>query len=177
VRGDEDQARFAAVFLPHLAQAHRLARWLTGSASDAEDVVQDAALKALRGIAGFSGANARAWVLTIVRNAANTWLAKNRVAPVVLAADFDRPDQHAAVDDVPDPDTPETLLLRKVEADEVRRAVSALPDVFREVIVLREIHELNYREIAQVVGVPMGTVMSRLARARRMLIDSLGDAR
>ena len=172
---DDDRARFALVFLPHLAQAHRLARWLTGNPSDAEDVVQDAALKAFRGIGGFSGANARAWVLTIVRNAANTWLAKNRAGPVQLASDVEAGDVLDA--DARDPDTPEKLLLRRVEADEVRRAVAALPEGFREVIVLREIHELNYREIAQVLDVPIGTVMSRLARARRMLVDSLGETR
>jgi len=171
--GDEDRARFALVFMPHLTQAHRLARWLTGNASDADDVVQDAALKAFRGIGGFTGANARAWVLTIVRNAANTWLAKNRATPVVLAGDVDGAE--LAFAEAPDPDTPEKLLLRRVEADEVRRAVADLPAAFREVIVLCEIHELNYREIAEVTGVPIGTVMSRLARARRMLVDSLGE--
>ena len=177
MRGEDDRARFAATFLPHIAQAHRLARWLTGSATDAEDVVQDAALKAYRGIAGFSGGNARAWVLTIVRNAAHTWLAKNRAIPVVLAADIERTEQQVEAVEAPDPDTPEILLLRKAEAEAVRRAIAALPEVFREAIVLREMHELDYREIAQVLGVPIGTVMSRLARARRLLIDSLGEAR
>lgn len=177
MRGDEDRARFAATFLPHIAEAHRLARWLTGSATDAQDVVQDAALKAYRGIAGFSGGNARAWVLTIVRNAAHTWLAKNRAFPLVLAGTKERLDDEGEAVEVADPDTPEILLLRKVEAEAVRRAIAALPDVFREAIVLREMQGLDYREIAHVLGVPMGTVMSRLARARRLLIDSLGEAR
>jgi RNA polymerase sigma-70 factor (ECF subfamily) len=172
----EDKERFTAVVVPYLADAYGLARWLTGNPVDAEDIVQEACLRALRGIGGYNGGNARAWVLTIVRNAAHTWLAKNRAIPVVLAGDIEGQQQGEAVE-VPDPDTPEILLLRKAEAEAVRRAIAALPEVFREAIVLREMHELDYREIAQVLGVPIGTVMSRLARARRLLIDSLGEAR
>ncbi|GAC1328283.1 MAG: hypothetical protein NVSMB26_03380 [Beijerinckiaceae bacterium] len=137
--------------------------------------MQDAALKAFHGIAGFSGANARAWVLTIVRNSANTWLVKNRGGRMISADDADQRGVDEMTDAQRDTETPEVLLLRKAEANEVRQAVAALPDVFREVIVLREMQELDYREIAEVIGVPIGTVMSRLARARRMLIDRLGE--
>jgi RNA polymerase sigma factor (sigma-70 family) len=174
VPGEEDRARFTAVFLPHLTQAHRLARWLTGNTADAEDVVQDAALKAFRNIRGFSGGNARAWVLTIVRNSANTWLVKNRRGPANAAHERDQHGEELN-DAHRDTETPEVLLLRKAEANEIRHAVAELPDVFREVIVLREMQDLDYREIAGVIGAPIGTVMSRLARARRMLIDRLGE--
>jgi RNA polymerase sigma factor (sigma-70 family) len=167
-----DRARFAEVVLPHLAQAHRLARWITGSATDADDVVQEASLRAFRAIGSFGGANARAWVLTIVRNTASTWLTKNRAGPVALAGDM--PDASAPEAEA-DPDTPEAVLLRQADADAVRRAVAALPAPFREVIVLREMDELDYREIARVIDAPIGTVMSRLSRARRMLVDALGS--
>jgi RNA polymerase sigma-70 factor (ECF subfamily) len=166
-----DRARFAEVVLPHLAQAHRLARWITGSATDADDVVQEASLRAFRAIGSFGGANARAWVLTIVRNTASTWLTKNRAGPVALAGDMPASVPEAEAD----PDTPEAVLLRQADAEAVRRAVAALPEPFREVIVLREMDELDYREIARVIDAPIGTVMSRLSRARRMLVDALGS--
>jgi RNA polymerase sigma-70 factor (ECF subfamily) len=177
VREQADHARFTAVFLPHLVDAYRLARWLTGSAADAEDVVQEAALRAFKAIDGFGGGSARAWTLTITRNAAYTWLARNRPARVVLADDADQAELRRAGEAglsqsaVP---TPEAELLRRGEGEELRRAVAGLPPPFREVLVLREIHELDYRAIAAVVGIPVGTVMSRLARARRLLIQALG---
>jgi RNA polymerase sigma factor (sigma-70 family) len=165
------QIRFAEIFLPHLVDAFRLARWLAGSRADAEDIVQEASLRAFKGIGTFSGASARAWVLTIVRNTSYSWLAKNRPAAVVLTDDLDQRDreriEQAADDDVP---TPEAALLIKMEALEVRNAVATLPPHFREVLVLREIHDLDYRTIADIVQVPIGTVMSRLARARKLVI-------
>jgi RNA polymerase sigma-70 factor (ECF subfamily) len=180
VREEPDQARFVAVFLPHLTDAYRLARWLTGSAADAEDVVQEAALRAFKGIHGFSGGNARAWTLTITRNAAYSWLAKNRPAMVVLVADAAEVERQGSGDASSAEGavrTPEAELMLRAEADEVRRAMAGLPPPFREVLVLREIHELDYRTIAAVVGVPIGTVMSRLARARRLVIQALGATR
>jgi RNA polymerase sigma factor (sigma-70 family) len=174
---DKDKRKlFDEVFLPHLVQAYRLARWLTGNAADAEDVVQEASLRAFRGIAGFGGINARAWALTVVRNTAYTWLLKNRSAAVVFTEDLDRAEQQrlerSAVADE-GAGTPESVLLARADVEEVRGAIAALPAAFREVIVLRELHELNYRDIAEITNAPIGTVMSRLSRARAMLIAAL----
>ncbi len=172
-------ARFAEVFVRHLTDSYRLARWLTGSRADAEDVVQEAAIRALNGIGNFSGTNARGWVLTIVRNTAYTWLAKNRPASVVLTEDVDEGDlaRAEAASGVGGTKTPEDLLIAKTDAEELRRRVAALPIPFREVLVLREIHELGYKEIAEIAGVPIGTVMSRLSRARQLLVASMRGAR
>jgi len=154
-----DQARFRNVVLPHLADAYALARWLTGNATDAQDVVQEACLRAFRGIGGFAGGNARAWVLTITRHAAYTWLSKNlsRGAPLEGT------------------ETPEAALIAKADAAQLEAAIAQLPVPFRETLVLRDVQGLDYREIAQVTNVPIGTVMSRLARARRRLIVDLGN--
>jgi RNA polymerase sigma factor (sigma-70 family) len=175
---DEKDKRklFDEVFLPHLVQAYRLARWLTGNGADAEDVVQEASLRAFRGIAGFGGINARAWSLTVVRNTAYSWLLKNRPASVVFTEDLDRAEQERIERPAAEGEgalSPEGLLLANAEAAEVRGTIAALPAPFREVIVLRELHELNYRDIAEITNVPIGTVMSRLSRARRMLIAAL----
>jgi RNA polymerase sigma factor (sigma-70 family) len=168
------QIRFAEIFLPHLVDAFRLARWLAGSRADAEDIVQEASLRAFKSIDTFSGGSARAWVLTIVRNTSYSWLAKNRPSAVVLIEDLD---QHARelVEQAADVQTPEAALLVKLEAAAVRSAVGALPPHFREVLVLREIHDLDYRTIAEIVQVPIGTVMSRLARARKLVIAALQE--
>jgi RNA polymerase sigma-70 factor (ECF subfamily) len=173
--GRADHARFAEVFLPHLTDAYRLARWLTGSVADAEDVVQDAAIRALNGVGRFGGVNARGWVLTIVRNTAYNWLAKNRPASVVLSEDIENVEETKRADEGPAV-TPESLLIAKLEAEAFRRHIAALPAPFREVLVLREIHDLGYREIAEIAGIPIGTVMSRLARARQLLIASMRGA-
>jgi RNA polymerase sigma factor (sigma-70 family) len=168
-----DQDRFAEVFLPHLVDAFRLARWLAGSRADAEDIVQEASLRAFKGIRGFGGGDSRAWALTIVRNTSYSWLAKNRSSAVVLTEDLDqtardRLDQSPAMER-----TPEAALIAKVEAEEIRKAMATLPVPFREVLVLREIHGLDYRAIAEIAELPVGTVMSRLARARRKLLDAV----
>ena len=177
---DETEKRrlFDEVFLPHLVQAYRLARWLTGNAADAEDVVQEASLRAFRGIAGFGGINARAWTLTVVRNTAYSWLLKNRPTGVVFTEDLELAEQERLERPAAEEETatPESQLLARADAEEVRGAIATLPAPFREVIVLRELHELNYREIAEITNVPIGTVMSRLARARRMLIAALRNA-
>ena len=174
---DEKDKRklFDEVFLPHLAQAYRLGRWLTGNAADAEDVVQEASLRAFRGIAGFGGINARAWTLSVVRNTAYSWLLKNRPAAVVFSEDLDGAEQERLERPAESEGagTPESHLLARAEAEEVRGAIAALPAPFREVIVLRELHELNYRDIAEITQLPIGTVMSRLSRARGMLIAAL----
>src|ERR1700681_3256063 len=175
--GDE-RAVFDEVFLPHMAEAYRLAQWLTGNAYDAEDVVQDAALRAFRGIRGFGAVNARAWSLTIVRNTAYSWLMKNRPKAVVFAGDLSAAEQqeleHEGLHGTR-VETPEEIALFKADAEEVQRALAHLPAQFREVIVLREMNQLNYRDIAEITNVPIGTVMSRLSRGRQLLIALLGD--
>jgi RNA polymerase sigma-70 factor, ECF subfamily len=154
--------------LPHLDDGYRLARWLTGERADAEDVVQEACLDAFRGIDGFAGGNARAWVLTIVRHAAYRWLRKNRPAALVSVADLD------ALADPQPGQTPEAALIAKADAARLERAIAALPVPFRETLVLRDVNGLDYRDIADITGVPIGTVMSRLARARGRLVATLG---
>src|SRR5580700_5843784 len=160
-------ARFRSVVLPHLDAAYALARWLTGSRADSEDVVQDACLRALRGIGNFCNGNARAWVLTIVRHTTYSWLQKNRPGAVVLVEDIEAIKCTQSIEDV---DTPETTLIAQDDATLLEAAIATLPVPFRETLVLREVQGLSYREIAQVSGVSIGTVMSRLARARRRVI-------
>ena len=160
-----------------LDPAHALARWLTGDRADAEDVVQEACLRAFRGIGGFAGVNARAWVLTIVRHAAYTWLGKNRSASLVMVDDLEAVEQKrssagAALEQAPQ--TPEAELIAKADARRLEAAIAELPVPFRETLVLRDVQGLDYREISEVTKVPIGTVMSRLARARRRLIERIG---
>jgi RNA polymerase sigma-70 factor (ECF subfamily) len=180
VRGSDDRALFNEVFRPHMAEAYRLAQWLTGNASDAEDVLQDAALRAFRGIRSFGAVNARAWSLAIVRNTAFTWLAKNRSKAVVSAEDLSPAEQLRIESETASQariETPEDALLLKADAAEIQQALARLPTAFREVIVLREVNQLNYRDIAEVTNTPIGTVMSRLSRARQLLIELLGGKR
>ena len=169
----DDNSRFANVVMPHIDDAYRLARWLTGNSTDAEDVVQDASLRAFRAIRGFAGGSARAWLLSIVRNTAYSWLRKNRPAAVVTVDDLEAVELAQANPGDPDTPTPEATLLAKVDAEQLRAAIAALPAPFRETLVLRDIEGLDYREIAQATEVPIGTVMSRLARARSRLAATL----
>jgi RNA polymerase sigma-70 factor (ECF subfamily) len=163
------------VVLPHLADAYELARWLTGNRADAEDVVQEACLNAFRGIGGFGGVNARAWLLTIVRRAAYAWLRENRSAALVMVDDLVAVEENQAKQCAAsgESESPEEALIAKADAVRLESAIAALPLPFRETVVLRDIHELDYREIAEVTKVPVGTVMSRLARARHRLTASL----
>ena len=180
VQSKDERAAFDEVFLPHMAEAYRLAQWLTGSASDAEDIVQEAALRAFRGIKNFGAVNARAWSLTIVRNTAFSWLTKNKPRTVVFLNDLSATEQQELEHEGPHGarvETPEEIALFKADAAEVQKALAQLPAQFREVIVLREINQLNYRDIAEVTNVPIGTVMSRLSRGRQLLIALLGDRR
>jgi RNA polymerase sigma factor (sigma-70 family) len=172
--GFDDNARFASVVMPHIDDAYRLARWLTGNSSDAEDVVQDASLRAFRAIRSFAGGSARAWLLSIVRNAAYSWLRTNRPASVVTVDDLEAVELAQANPSDPDAPTPEATLIAKTDAEQLRAAIAALPAPFRETLVLRDIEGLDYREIAEATEVPIGTVMSRLARARRSLTVTLG---
>jgi RNA polymerase sigma factor (sigma-70 family) len=178
VQNKDERAVFDEVFLPHMAEAYRLAQWLTGNSYDAEDVVQDAALRAFRGIKSFGAVNARAWSLTIVRNTAYSWLMKNRPKAVVFTGDLTAAEQQELEHEGPQGtriETPEEIALFKADAEEVQQALAQLPAHFREVIVLREINQLNYRDIAEITNVPIGTVMSRLSRGRQLLITLLGD--
>jgi RNA polymerase sigma factor (sigma-70 family) len=179
MRNKDDRAVFDEVFLPHMAEAYRLAQWLTGSAYDAEDIVQDAALRAFRGIKTFGAVNARAWSLTIVRNTAYSWLTKNRPKAVVFTDDLSEAEQQKLEHEGPQGrvETPEEVALFKADAAAVQQALAQLPAQFREAIVLREINQLNYRDIAEITNVPVGTVMSRLSRGRQLLIALLGDRR
>jgi RNA polymerase sigma factor (sigma-70 family) len=178
VPNKDERAAFEEVFVPHLAEAYRLAQWLAGNASDAEDIVQDASLRAYRGIKSFGAVNARAWSLTIVRNTAYTWLMKNRPKAVVFTNDLSAAEQqqleHEGLQGTR-VETPEDIALFKADAGEVQKALAQLPPQFREVIVLREINQMNYRDIAEIVNIPIGTVMSRLSRGRHLLIEVLGD--
>jgi RNA polymerase sigma factor (sigma-70 family) len=156
---------FEAQVIPHLGAAYNLARWLTRNDHDAEDVVQEAYLRAFRFWTSLRAEDARAWLLTIVRNTCFTWLRQNRKP--FLALDEDMPELNSAQSN------PETLLLRSVDAELLRQAVEKLPLEFREAIVLRELEGLSYKEISAITSVPLGTVMSRLARARDRLQKTL----
>ncbi len=163
-------SEFERIVLPHLPSAYNVARWLTRSDADAEDVVQEAFLRACRFFDSFRGGDPRGWLLAIVRNTAFSWLRANR--PRELAG---------GLDDAPEPAadgarSPEAELLRRADGEGVRRSLEELPAEFREVLVLRELEELSYREIADVTGLPVGTVMSRLSRARRRLQAALAGA-
>lgn len=173
---DDARSRFSEVVMPHLDDAFRLARWLTNSHHDAEDVVQEAILRAYSNISGFSGGSARGWVLTIVRRTCYTWLATNRPRALVLSDDLEAVEREnpSSIEtfDSRSGETPETVLLAGESADRLADAIAKLPVPFREPLVLRELHGLTYREIADIMEVPIGTVMSRLARARNLLLSS-----
>lgn len=164
------QRVFEEVVMPHLDAAYNYARWLTGNSADAEDVVQDACVRALRFFSSLRGDDARAWLLTIVRNAWFSRTSRQRPAASPGAQD-------AAGDERPDTALgPEALVLQRDTIDHVRHALDRLPSDFREVIVLRELEGMSYKEIAAVTCVPIGTVMSRLARARDRLAAELKPA-
>jgi RNA polymerase sigma factor (sigma-70 family) len=171
----DDNALFRAVVMPYIDEAYRLARWLTANGADAEDVVQDASLRAFRAIRSYAGGNPRAWLLSIVRNTAYSWLRKNHPATIVSVDDLEAVElEHGRLDERHD-ETPESSLIAKVDAERLRAAIAQLPAPFRETLVLRDIEGLDYREIAEATEVPIGTVMSRLARARRRLIELLRE--
>lgn len=164
---DRERAeRFRRMVLPHLDAAYTLARYLTRDATAAEDIVQDAFLRAFRSFDGWRGDAPKAWLLAIVRNCFLTSVSIDRGKAVAIA-DIDA---LAESDDAP---SPETIVADKAEAEMVRRTIEDLPEPFREALVLRELEELSYKEIATITNVPIGTVMSRLARARQMLAQLL----
>jgi RNA polymerase sigma factor (sigma-70 family) len=162
-----------AVVLPHLNAAYNLARWLMGSAPEAEDVVQDAVCRALTYLPSFRGTNARAWLLQIVRNAAYASLKQRQRVLFVPIADEPHGDdeQGCAAKELTDPgDDPEAVLAKAQEGKRLDRLLAELPAELRECIILRELEELSYKDIAQITDMPIGTVMSRLWRARRLLV-------
>ena len=158
---------FEDAILPHVDAAHNLARWLMRNDADADDAVQDACLRALRFFGGFRGGDGRVWLLAIVRNTCYSKLKRNRVNEYQTAFDENLHGHDS------DESGPEAALLRNIEAAALQRAVEGLPEEFREVIVMRELEGLSYKEIADVIEVPIGTVMSRLARARGRLQRAL----
>ena len=163
--------RFEQTVLPHLDAAYSLARWLTRNEQDAQDVTQEACLRAFRFFDGYQGGNMRAWLLTIVRNTCYTWLHRNRAAGSDEV--FDEEIHSAEFSGGADP---EIQALASADRETVRRALEELPDAFREVLILREIEGMSYKEIADIASVSLGTVMSRLARARTRLRQALGAA-
>ena len=168
--------QFQRAVLPHLNAAYNLARWLCRNDHDAEDIVQEATLRAFRFFDGFHGEDARAWLLAIVRNTTYTWLQQNRghESSTSFDEEFHSLQEGGSVTLPNQADSnPEAILARDDDRGLVNRALEMLPVEFREVLVLRELEELSYKEISSVAGIPMGTVMSRLARARRLLGECL----
>ena len=165
----EELISFEAAMLPHLDAAHNLARWLLRNEQDAQDVVQEAYLRAFKSFGGFHGSNGRAWLLTIVRNTSYTLLKKNHAVDLTTAFDEEiHASGHESV-------SPATILEHNEDAELIREAMDKLPAEFREILALRHQEGLSYKEIADVVQIPPGTVMSRLARARAKLKEYLAD--
>jgi RNA polymerase sigma-70 factor (ECF subfamily) len=161
-------ATFEEAVIPHLDAAYNLARWLTRNDTDAEDMVQEAYLRAFRFFGSFHGTDGRSWLLTIVRNTCYTWMQHNRSSELSIPLD----DELQEIIESKDLN-PEALLLQSADTQMVRRALENLPVEFREVLVLRELEEMSYREIASLTDLPLGTVMSRLARGRKRLLLAL----
>jgi RNA polymerase sigma-70 factor (ECF subfamily) len=160
---EHELASFEAMMLPCMDAAHNLARWLLRNEQDAQDVVQEAYLRAFRSFAGFRGSNGRAWLLTIVRNTAYTLLKKNRTADVTTAFDEEiHATDYMSV-------SPATILEHAEDAELIKNAMDGLPAEFREILILRHQENLSYNEIGDILKIPIGTVMSRLARARGKL--------
>jgi RNA polymerase sigma factor (sigma-70 family) len=172
----KERLEFERLILPHLGAAYGLARWLLRHPHDAEDAVQESVLKAYKAFHGYAGGNAQAWLLSIVRNTCLTMLQRRRADTKVIMLDDGRITGDRLVETVPD-QTPlaDVALISAEERRKVRLAIAHLPVQFREVLVLREYNDLSYREIADIVGAPVGTVMSRLARARERIVVALTE--
>jgi len=175
VAGDGQVQQFHALILPHLDAAYNLARYLTRDPDLSDDVVQDAMVRAFRAFAQFRGDSPRAWLLAIVRNCCRTAQASARGAMSLVVHESSLSEKAVSqLGNHADPSpSPEDMVMREADARGVRAAIEAIPEPFREAIVLRELEELSYVEIAEVTGVPIGTVMSRLARGRAMLANEL----
>jgi RNA polymerase sigma-70 factor (ECF subfamily) len=165
--------QFEAAALPHLKTAYNLARWLLRDENNARDVVQDSYLRAFRFFDSFRGGDARPWLMGIVRNTCFSWMREHGRGPEIVEFDEERDgDFYEIVVDRAD-ENPESLLMKKLESVRVNAAIEKLPPVFRETLILRVLEEMAYQEIAQITGVPIGTVMSRLSRARRLMRAAL----
>jgi RNA polymerase sigma-70 factor (ECF subfamily) len=167
VAREHELASFEAMMLPHLDAAHNLARWLMRNAQDAQDVVQEAYMRAFKSFSGFHGSNGRAWLLTIVRNTSYTLLKKNRA--VDLTTTFDEEVHATGYESA----SPATILQHTEDAELIKNAMGELPPEFREILTLRHQESLSYNEIGEILKIPIGTVMSRLARARGKLKECL----
>ena len=167
---DENRKRFELLVLPHLNAAYNLARWLTHNDHDAQDVVQESLVRAMRYMGSFRGDNARAWLLQILRHTCYSWLKENRPVENVVLDDSDD-----AWQTIPAPaaDEPHSMAMRKADRQQINEALAALPVAYREVLVLRELEDLSYNDIARIADIPVGTVMSRLARARGLMREAL----
>jgi RNA polymerase sigma factor (sigma-70 family) len=170
---DVGRRRFREIVPPLLDDAFTLAKWLTRSATDAEDVVQEAAMRALNALATVSVDRPRPWFLAIVRNAAMTWMARNRPKALAYAGDLTDLEAIDASDVAEGPLDPEQALIALEEGDRLRQAIADLPSPFLETLVMRDINGLSYREIAEATDSPVGTVMSRLARARSAIVKAM----
>lgn len=164
---DDRRRRFELLALPHLDAAYNLARWLAGNATDAEDVVQDAYLRAYRYFDSFQGGEFRVWLMSIVRNSFLDWIKENRSARLLFSAE--PADDTANPMWTAPPRDPEALLLDSIDSQTLEQLMQRLPLEYREVLLLREVEDLSYKEIAAITTTPTGTVMSRLSRARRAL--------
>jgi RNA polymerase sigma-70 factor, ECF subfamily len=170
---DENRRRFELLAMPHLDAAYNLARWLTHNEHDAQDVVQEALMRAMRYIGGFRGDGARAWLLQIVRHTCYSWLKENRPAAMLTIDDPEDAWQDLAA---PSANEPPAIAMRKADRVQINEAIAGLPVAFREVLVLRELEDLSYADIARIAEIPIGTVMSRLARARGLMRAALTAA-
>ena len=171
---DRARRRFSEIVLLHLDDAYGLALWLTGQRADADDVVQEACIRALAALENATVEQPRAWLLAIVRNCAFTWLAKNRPNFVLVTDDMALLESAQPRDQTP---TAEEALIARDDEATLLQAIAELPMPFKEALILRDVNGLSYREIAATTGAPTGTIMSRLARARALLIDKLGKAK
>ncbi|MGZ5185950.1 MAG: sigma-70 family RNA polymerase sigma factor [Caldimonas sp.] len=167
---DENRTRFEALVMPQLNAAYNLARWLTHNEHDAEDVVHESLIRAMRYIGNLRGDNARPWLLQIVRHTCFSWLKENRPAENMA---LDHTDDASSELAIPVAEEPPSLAMRKAERQQINEAIAALPVAYREVLVLRELEDLSYSEIARIADIPVGTVMSRLARARGLMRETL----
>jgi RNA polymerase sigma-70 factor (ECF subfamily) len=169
---DDNWRRFEKLAMPHLDAAYNLARWLTRDEHDAQDVVQDACMRAMRYIGGFRGEAARPWLLQIVRNTCYSWLRENRPLERIMFDDSDDILQDMAA---PEAEQPPAMAMRNADRRQINEAIAALPIPFREVLVLRELEDLPYSDIARIAEIPVGTVMSRLSRARALMKVALSS--
>jgi RNA polymerase sigma factor (sigma-70 family) len=163
--GTTSDAQIRELLNAHLDSAYNLARWMTGNDQDAQDVVQEACLRAIKFASGYRGENGRAWFLSVVRNTCYTWMKQNR--SLTFSSNIERLAGKETKEEI----SGEAILIQHLQAKELSKSIAALPEDFRAMIILREMEELSYKEISQILHVPIGTVMSRLARARERLLE------